>query len=81
MGGEDWVSVADQGFWQAMNFDDVLDEERHDVLRRHGFRGGNEVRHLGEAIDVRFKLSKGWNGENNHYRKRELHEFHRASCK
>ena len=51
VGGEDWVSVADQGFWQAMKPDDVLDEERRDVLRRHVFRGGNEVRHLGEAID------------------------------
>ena len=51
LGGEDWVFVADQGFWQAMNFDDVLDEERRDVLRRHGFCGWNEVRHLGEAID------------------------------
>ena len=30
---------------------------------------------------VRVKLSERWNGENNHYRKRELHEFHRASCK
>ena len=51
VGGEDRVSVADQGFGQAMKPDDVLDEERHDVLCRHGFRGGNEVRHLGEAID------------------------------
>ena len=51
VGGEDWVSVADNGFWQSMNFEDVLDEEGRDVLRRHGFGGGNEVRHLGEAID------------------------------
>ena len=34
-----------------MNPDDVLDGERRNVLRRHGFSGGNEVRHLGEAID------------------------------
>ena len=51
MGGEDRVSVADQGVGQAMNPDDVLDEERRDVVRRHGCGGGNEVRHLGEAID------------------------------
>ena len=51
VGGEDRVSVADQGVWQAMNLDDVLDEKRRDFLRRHGFSGGNEVRHLGEAID------------------------------
>ena len=51
VGGEDRVSVADQGFGQAMKPDDVLDEERRDLLRRHGFRGGNEVRHFGEAID------------------------------
>ena len=51
VGGEDRVSVADQGFWQAMKPDDVLNEERRDVLRRHGFCGWNEVRHLGEAID------------------------------
>ena len=51
MGGEDWVSVADHSFGQAMKPYDVLDEERRDVLRRHGFCGWNEVRHLGEAID------------------------------
>ena len=51
VGGEDRVSVADHGFGQAMKPDDVLDEERRDVLRRHGFCGGNEARHLGEAID------------------------------
>ena len=51
VGGGDRVFVADQGFWQAMNPDDVLDEERRDVLRRHGFRGLNEMRHFGEAID------------------------------
>ena len=34
-----------------MNPDDVLNEERRDVLRRHGFRGRDEMRHLGEAID------------------------------
>ena len=36
---------------------------------------------LTTRVGVRVKLSEGWNGENNHYRKRELHEFHRASCK
>ena len=51
MGGEDRVSVADQGLWQAMNPDNVLDEQRRDVLRRHGFCRGNEMRHLGKAID------------------------------
>ena len=51
LGGEDRVFVAVQGFWQAMNPDDVLDEEHRDVLRRQGFRGRNEVRHFGEAID------------------------------
>ena len=51
VGGEDRVSIADHNFGQAMKPDDVLDEKRRDVLRRHGFRGGNEVRHLGEAID------------------------------
>ena len=45
--------------------------------------GMRRVREDEEPIsrDVRVKLSEGWNGENNHYRKRELHEFHRASCK
>ena len=47
VGGEDRVSVADHGFGQAMK----PDEERRDVLRRHGFCSWNEVRHLGEAID------------------------------
>ena len=51
MGGEDRVSVTDHSFGQAMTPDDVLDEKRRDVLRRHGFYGWNEVRHLGEAID------------------------------
>ena len=51
VGGEDRVSVADHSFGQAMKPYDVLDEERRDVLRRHGFCGWNEVRHLGEAID------------------------------
>ena len=51
VGGEDRVSVADQGFGEAMNPDDVLDEERRDVWRRHGLGGGNEMRHLGEAIN------------------------------
>ena len=51
VGGEDRVSVADQGFWQAMNPNDVLDEERRDVWRRHGFRGWDEDRLLGQAVD------------------------------
>ena len=51
VGVEDRVSVADHSFGQAMKPDDVLDEKRRDVWRRHGFCGWNEVRHLGEAID------------------------------
>ena len=51
VGGEDRVSVADHSFRQAMKPDDVLDEERRDVWRRHGLGGGNKMRHLGEAID------------------------------
>ena len=52
VGGEDRVSVADQGFWQAMNPDDVLHEERRDGLRRHGFCGWNEMRHFGKACET-----------------------------
>ena len=48
--GGGWLSRS-AGVWQAMNLDDVLDEERRDILRRNGFSGGNEVRHLGKAID------------------------------
>ena len=51
VGSEDRVSVANEGFGQVMNFDDVLVESRCHVLRRHRFCGWNEMRMFGVAID------------------------------
>ena len=39
-----------------------IDTERYQYMASH-------------AKDVRVTLSEGWNGERNHYRKRELHEL------
>ena len=56
--------------------------EEHIQQLEEIFKGLQEVGlKVHPAKCVRVKLSEGWNGENNHYRKRELHEFHRASYK
>ena len=50
MGCEDGVAIADQGFWQAMHPDDLLDELRRHVRSRQGFGSRDEDCLLREAV-------------------------------
>jgi hypothetical protein len=48
---ENGTSVGDNRVWEAVQSDDVGDEEAGEFRSVGGFGAGNEVNHLGHSID------------------------------